>query len=233
MVLWKQDGLAVVNKPHGLMVHHPDGGEDLLKRLKLDQGWPVVHACHRLDTAAAGALLVAYESRAAGPGSALFARREVHKVYLALCTGLPPWERQTVDKALERQGRRSHAVDQDEDEDRGLPAATDVRVLGRGRDASLVLCRTRTGRFHQVRAHLAAAGHPLVGDRHYGATHDVCLGLHALRLALVHPLNNAAVDITAPPWPLFRRAVDRHGVLPAVLQDAPAAAAAWSRQDVD
>lgn len=220
-LLYRDDVLAVVNKPHGLLVHHPEGGADLLSALAPMLPWPRVHACHRLDAAAAGCLLVSAPGPPAGATTQLFAQRRIFKLYVALCRGEPAFTRTTVDAPLVQHGRRADVVAALEDEEPGeaRPARTDLTVVAHGRGAFAVLAHTHSGRFHQVRAHLGHLGHPLLGDRVYGGGTAPTLGLHAVRLAFDHPLQGGArVDVVAPPWPLFVRTCERVGLTSAQLQ---------------
>jgi 23S rRNA-/tRNA-specific pseudouridylate synthase len=140
----------------------------------------------------------------------MFAGRRVEKRYLALCAGEPsPGGALTVEAPLGQQGRRAVVAGGG-----GREARTRAWTVAVGRDASLWVVAPEGGRFHQVRAHLASAGHPLVGDWRYGQPADLCLGLHALGLRFTHPFTGAPVLVVAPPQPLFQRLANRHGLPP-------------------
>jgi 23S rRNA pseudouridine1911/1915/1917 synthase len=133
------------------------------------------------------------------------AARDVQRIYHALAHGVPDWTRVTIDAPIGRhpQQRTRMAVVPG-----GKPARTDVLCLAHGRDASALQCTLHTGRTHQIRVHLAARGHPLVGDSLYGGRPGWGLqrqGLHALRLAFQHPLSGQALAFErAPPDDLTR-----------------------------
>lgn len=225
-VLWKGAGLAVVNKPHGMVVHQPHGGPDLVAAAAQALGWPLVHACHRLDAAAAGALLVSKPGKAAAAGTALFAQRNVLKLYAAITQGIPAWDHTKVDVALRQQGSRTHTVPNGGTMGPDVREAhTQVWTVARGRGAALVLARTATGRFHQVRAHLGWLGLPIVGDRTYGAAPAPVLCLHAVRLAFRHPMTGALVDVAAPFHGGWLRLLGRHAFDGAAAGQLTAAAA--------
>jgi 23S rRNA pseudouridine1911/1915/1917 synthase len=235
-VVFEDEHLIVVNKPRGLVVHPAPGNpagtlvNALLAhagRLAGVGGVARPGIVHRLDKDTTG-LMVAAKTDAAALGLARqIADRRVVRVYWALCHGQPP-DRFTVDAPVGRDARqrqrmavRVHG---------GRQAVTHFRVLERfpagptgSRDApgdrpehggyALLEARLETGRTHQVRVHLAYAGHPVAGDRVYGGRAGE-LGLrgqalHAVRLAFVHPVTGEVLSFEAPPPEDFRNAVAR------------------------
>src|SRR5204862_6557616 len=103
-------------------------------------------------------------------------------------------ERQTIDAPLARVGPISFGV-----RDIGKRALTNVAPLRVTSDGSLVAVELRTGRTHQIRVHLAAIGHPLIGDWLYGRPNAARPMLHAAELAMLHPLTNEPLRVTVPP----------------------------------
>lgn len=158
--------------------------------------------CHRLDRGTSGVLLAARDMEAYLAARRAFAAGEVAKRYLALVAGAA--RDGELDATLVQRGPRS-VLARPGDPD-ALPARTTWRVLSSAGEASLVEVAAESGRMHQVRAHLAAAGHPLAGDPLYGG--PVMVGgqaieqpfLHARSIALPHPDGGRlAVDAPLPP----------------------------------
>lgn len=150
---------------------------------------------HRLDRETSGVLLFTLHRQANAGLSRTFQERRIRKEYLAWVAGSPEKENWTVDLDIAKVGGRYRAVDPGA----GKKAQTSFRVLHRGQSRSLLLITPLTGRTHQIRAHLAAAGHPVAGDSAYGAKQDARLYLHALRLSLLHPVLPTALILEAPP----------------------------------
>jgi 23S rRNA pseudouridine955/2504/2580 synthase len=164
---------------------------------------------HRLDKDTSGVLLVARSARAAGHFSKAFSGRTARKVYWALITGVPSAEEGLIDAPLAKQpgtgGEKMHV-----DEESGLPAKTRYRLIDRaGNRAAWVELQPLTGRTHQLRAHMAAIGHPIVGDAKYGGAEAFLTGgisrklhLHARRLK-IEGLDGKPIDYTAELPPHF------------------------------
>lgn len=153
---------------------------------------------HRLDAPTSGVLLFAKTRAAAGALGKSFEDRMVSKTYVArvgngagpsaLCAG----DAGVIDLPLRNVGGRAKVSDD------GKPAQTEWRVLRRDRDTMLVQLHPITGRLHQIRAHLHAGGHPIVGDRLYGGPPAARLMLHAATLSFPHPRSGARIEIAAP-----------------------------------
>lgn len=229
-VRYEDEHLLVVAKPAGLVVHAGAGrtGGTLVEALQAmgvalaDAGDPTRPGIvHRLDRGTSGLLAVAKTPQAHRGLSALLAAHDVERVYSALVEGVPDPARATIDAPIARsQARRTRFVTDpggrravshyDVDEDFGRAAAVTVRL--------------ETGRTHQVRVHLTAVGHPVCGDRAYGASSALAdeLGLdrpalHARRLAFTHPVTGLSVAVDEPLPPDVDGALERlrSGVDPA------------------
>jgi 23S rRNA pseudouridine1911/1915/1917 synthase len=149
---------------------------------------------HRLDLETSGVLVFALDRKANFGLSRAFQERHVGKEYLTWVTGCPEKESWTVDLEIRKTGGGYRAVLSAT----GKKAKTIFRVLHRGEGRSLLLATPLTGRTHQIRIHLASGGHPVAGDRTYGAKPDRRLYLHALRLSLKHPILGKVIILEAP-----------------------------------
>jgi 23S rRNA pseudouridine955/2504/2580 synthase len=194
MVLARGRDWIMLNKPPGLAtqggtktVQHLDR---LLEGLADEQGQRP-KLVHRLDKDTSGVLLVARTARAAGHFAKAFSGRTARKVYWALVIGVPSVQEGVIDAPLAKQpGSGGEKMQVDEKD--GLPARTRYRQIDRaGNRATWVELQPMTGRTHQLRAHMAAIGHPIVGDAKYGGAAAFLTGgisrkmhLHARRLRI-------------------------------------------------
>lgn len=221
MVIHRDDAAVVLNKPAGLATqggtkteNHVDGLLDALT-FGLDNRPKLVH---RLDKDTSGVLLVARTPRAAGHFAKAFSSRTARKVYWALVVGVPAIYDGFIDLPLAKQpgtgGEKMHV-----DEKEGLSARTRYRVVERaGNACAWVELQPYTGRTHQLRVHMAAIGHPIVGDGKYGGKDAFLTGtisrkmhLHARRLRIDHPKGHQ-IDITADLPPHMAESFDDLGL---------------------
>lgn len=208
-VRFEDEHLLVIAKPAGLITHPTEQRRTgtLVNRL-LGMGLALSGAggelrpgiVHRLDAGTSGLMLVAKTDAAHEAVSQMLRRHEVHRRYLALVRGPVEHDTFTVDAPL---GRRAERVVVDRSE--GRPAETSFEVKERLHRVTLLEASPRTGRTHQIRVHLQAIGHPIVGDRAYGGGGDLAtaLGLerpflHSWRLALRHPITAERIELEEP-----------------------------------
>ncbi|MGH8802057.1 MAG: RluA family pseudouridine synthase [Casimicrobiaceae bacterium] len=206
-VVHEDASILVIDKPAGLVVHPGHGNRDgtlqnaLLHHDASLAAIPRAGIVHRLDKDTSGLLVIARDLGAHTQLVRQLAARSVHRAYIAVVHGdlARPI---VIDAAIGRHPARRTAMAVVE---RGKPARTHVDVVERFGDATLVRCRLETGRTHQIRVHLFAAGHPLIGDPAYGSRHRHPLAsrftrqaLHACHLELDHPATGARVCFDAP-----------------------------------
>lgn len=222
-LLYRDDVIAVVDKPAGLMVHDSAlarGETDFAAdRLRESLGCKI-HLIHRLDRATSGCLLIAFDREVASTLGKQFMSRAVRKRYLAVCRGWPEPEF-TVD----------HSLDGGPGKPEKKPAVTRFRTLATGElpepaagfetsRYALLECEPETGRFRQIRRHLKHVFHHLIGDTSHGdgkrnlafrmrGVHRMLL--HARALKFAHPVSGAAMTVTAPLDAEYRRALDLFG----------------------
>jgi 23S rRNA pseudouridine1911/1915/1917 synthase len=230
---------VVVNKPAGMVVHagagHARGTmvNALLHRLgKLSGAGGALRPgiVHRLDRETSGAVVVARNDAAHEHLAAQFRSRNVRKIYLAFIHGKVAKDSGSITLPISRDPHRRTRMTAREHT--GRPARTDWRVIARVDRYTLVEAVLHTGRTHQIRAHFAALGHPVVGDILYGAPRTTKSGtrtlpllgrnfLHAALLGFAHPVTGAWVEVRAP--------------LPADLRvyfEQFAASAGWRRSEI-
>ena len=185
-VLFRDARYAVVDKPAGILAN---GADSLETRLQAEWNLPALRAVHRLDRDTSGCLLFACDREARDKAIEGFEDKAVLKLYHAIAAGRVHGPTDTLNKALD-----------------SLPAVTHLRVLDANETASHLQVKLETGRTHQIRRHLAAIHHPVLGDRQYGL--DAKLPdafreiprqmLHAERLAMPHPFTGAPLVASAP-----------------------------------
>jgi 23S rRNA pseudouridine1911/1915/1917 synthase len=214
-VVHEDDSLLVVDKPPGVVVHpgpgHAEGtlAQALRGRTAGGDPWRA-GLVHRLDRGTSGLLVVARTQEAHRRLRRMIDARAIEREYLALVEGRPGARTATIDAPLGRDRRVRTRISVDTDAprearthfvlERALPAATLLRV------------RLETGRTHQIRAHLAAIGHPVAGDPEYGRAGLYGLErqfLHACRLAFDHPVTGVRVEAASELPGDLRRALAR------------------------
>jgi 23S rRNA pseudouridine1911/1915/1917 synthase len=220
-VLAEDEHFLAIDKPAGLPMHTTAKfwKNTLVALLRERYPQERLQICHRIDRETSGVLLIARNGEAASFLKRAFAQRLMSKTYLALVHGVPQPASGVIDapmRLLETRTRIKMGVESD-----GLPSITRYRVVQTFTQHALVEAAPETGRQHQIRVHLAHIGHPIVGDKLYGASEqsfmDYCDGgltpellerfdglprhaLHAARLTFPHPKTKEAITVESP-WP--------------------------------
>ncbi len=212
MILYEDEHILVLNKPFGLAVQGGTGTKrhvDGMLAGMADRFGDRPRLVHRLDRDTTGVLLVAKHRDAAAKLGRIFQTRAAAKTYWALVKGVPKPHQGKIEaplvKAASPEGDRVRKALPGEQEV-AMHATTHYSVIDRvANKAAWVSLKPVTGRQHQLRAHMALIGHPIVGDNKYGGDKSLLeeqiepkLHLHARRLVLPHPYTGGKIDVTAP-----------------------------------
>jgi RluA family pseudouridine synthase len=209
-ILFEDSDLLVVNKPPGVPVL-PDGWDKeapyLIKLLETDFGrlWVV----HRLDKVTSGVFLLARNTAAHRGINIQFEHHQVTKRYHAILVGVPVWIQKHASQPLKSNSGHSHRTVVDRTN--GKQASTHFQVLQSSTDYILAEVSPETGRTHQIRAHAAALGHPILADSLYGAPPTDIItrpALHAYTLRFTHPVNQQPLEFSAPYPADFQEAIN-------------------------
>jgi 23S rRNA pseudouridine1911/1915/1917 synthase len=218
-VLYEDDWILGIDKPSGLPVHptaryHTNTLTALLRE-RYGENRPVI--AHRIDSETSGVLLCAKTKESERRLKLMFAKRQIQKTYLAIVFGVPNPKEGKIEEPIGPdvtgpvKVKMACRVD-------GLPALTEYRVLESGQNMSLIECIPRTGRQHQIRAHLAHIGHSIVGDKMYGKDPHLFIEyieqgptpeiyaragasrhfLHAASVSFLHPMTSTSITIQSP-----------------------------------
>ena len=207
-VVYEDAAILVVDKPAGVAVHGGSGvSYGVIESLRAGRAQAkLLELAHRLDRDTSGLLIVAKKRSALVELHRMLREGEIEKVYLTLVKGR--WEggnlelRDALHKYVDAKGERRVAV-----REGGMAAVTRVTPIQANDRFSLLQVRLLTGRTHQIRVHLAHAGHPVLGDDKYGdfdLNHKLeklgvrRLFLHASRLAFLHPVTRDKLELRSP-----------------------------------
>jgi len=239
-VLYEDEHLYVVDKPAGMPVH-PTASYMLntlvnLSRKALPDSPP--RLCHRLDRETSGVVIMTKDLESQKRVMRQFEDRKVKKSYTALVWGTPepPVGTIRIPLRLSRVSKIRMKMEtvSETDHGEGLPSTTRYEVQASSRRFALVTCRPETGRQHQIRIHMAHAGHPLVGDKIYGVDEDLFLtfletglddemmtqlllprhALHASTITFAHPATGEPLTVESPLAPDIQTLFDGDSPLP-------------------
>ena len=201
-IAYEDADVLILNKPAGVTVHADSRRPD---EITLDHALSFYlppdafpHPVSRLDRGTTGLMTYAKSGYIHDRLRRMLHTPAFYREYRALCTGIPDPPNGTIDLPIgfAEGSTYQRAVTPD-----GAPSITDYEVLGSGGGMSLLCLIPRTGRTHQLRVHLAALGHPLVGDWLYGTRDDARIArpaLHSSQLTLIHPLTGEQITVRAP-----------------------------------
>ncbi len=222
-ILYRDDALLVVDKPAGLPVHpsasyHHNTLTAILGRTYASDTQPAPQIAHRLDKETSGIVVCALPGPDEAAVKRQFELREVHKEYLAIVRGAMPSDEGVIELPMRKATQGLHHMMEIADD--GLPARTRYVVVERRASMTLVHLFPETGRQHQLRVHLSAIGHPIVGDKLYGPEREAVFleiierggmtddlrarlghprhALHAHAVALHHPRTNERLVVRSP-----------------------------------
>ena len=207
-ILYEDEDLLVIDKPAGMPCHPSPGNYDntlanALARYFKEQGEPFTFRCiNRLDRNTTGALIIARHALSGAILSQAMKRRQIRRTYEALVEGNTPVEGR-IDLPIGR--KPGSIIERCVDREAGERAETLFWTIGRYRGAagsySHIRLQLGTGRTHQIRVHMGAVGHPLLGDDLYnrgGMQGMKRQALHSVRLEFVHPITGQELRITSP-----------------------------------
>lgn len=231
LVLYEDDEVLALNKPSGLAVQ---GGTKTTRHVdRLLSAWGEglerPRLVHRLDRDTSGVLLLGKTPGAAARLAGSFAKRRAKKTYWALVIGNPKPEEGLIELPLVKKGvgDREMVLPAEPKEFGAEPAETEFVTVSRaGPRAAWMALRPHTGRTHQLRAHMKAIGHPILGDPKYGddasreLSGDLKLQLHARRVELDHPSRGRLI-VEAPISRELQAGFDRFGFDEYEAQDEP------------
>ncbi len=224
--LYEDEHLAVINKPHDMVVHPAKGhwSGTLVNALRFHfddlsemNGNYRAGIVHRLDRDTSGVILVAKDEHTHRDLSMMFELRKVFKEYLAITQGVLDRDSDYIEARITRHAHDRVKMAVTDEEDVGKDAVTYYEVIERFRGFSYCRCQPRTGRTHQIRVHLASIHCPILADKTYSGRDCLRLGdlvpgldpsadevlmprqaLHASRLRFQHPRLRRTIDVTAP-----------------------------------
>lgn len=205
-IVFCDNHLLIAMKPCGLLTQPaPEGGESIegfakewVKREYKKPGNVFLHAIHRLDRPVSGLVLFARTSKALSRLNEQQRNQEIQRTYMAEVEGIMPAKEGRLDHYLIHGDHRAIVAGPNDKE--AKHARLTYQVAQFKEHTSLVAIELETGRYHQIRAQFAASGHPIVGDRRYGAKRgdEDAIHLHCMKLAFEHPVTKEVLQFQTP-----------------------------------
>lgn len=201
-ILYQDESIIVVNKPSGLLTIR-DGYKPDLPTVKtiLEKEFGRCWIVHRLDKETSGILIVARDESAHRTLNLAFQNRQIHKTYHAIIIGAPTEKKFEINHPLKVNGDRRHRTVIDLNN--GKPATSLISTMEFFDNYTLISIMPKTGYTHQIRAHLAFSGYPILGDKLYqkpdSAQTDLIsrTALHAFQITFIHPASNSPLTLQA------------------------------------
>ena len=206
-IVFEDDDIAIIDKPPGMVVHSGAGHlTDTMANAAVTR-WPKISSVgdtdrpgivHRLDRDTSGLLIIALNPTAYNNLTLMIKKHEIERIYTALVHGHPKSSTGTIDAPI---GRDPHHRTRQAVNAGGRPALTHYEVIREIGQFSFIKVRLETGRMHQIRVHMTAIGHPIVGDQTYGKRQSIGnlsrQFLHASKLTFSHPISSEKISVTS------------------------------------
>ena len=206
-IVFEDDDIAIIDKPSGMVVHSRAAHlTDTMANAAVTR-WPKISSVgdadrpgivHRLDRDTSGLLIIALNPTAYNNLTLMIKKHEIERIYTALVHGHPKSSTGTIDAPI---GRDPHHRTRQAVNAGGRPALTHYEVIREIGQFSFIKVRLETGRMHQIRVHMTAIGHPIVGDQTYGKRQSIAnlsrQFLHASKLTFNHPISSKKISVTS------------------------------------
>ncbi len=214
IIIYTDEHMVIINKPSGLLTlpDRYDSDKPYVQNI-LEPSLGKLWIVHRLDKGTSGIMILARDRESHQRLNIQFQNRQVKKVYHALVYGIPEWAEKSIKVSLVINGDRYHRTIVDSK--KGKLSETQLYILEKHLNTSLIEASPKTGYTHQIRCHLAYCGLPLLGDELYGSTQInkkfpiKQLFLHAHSIQFAHPSSQAIMNFTADYPKEFIKAIRR------------------------
>lgn len=200
-VIEKNNQFIALSKPAGVPVQADKTGDKSLLQLAEIYTKSKLNLVHRIDRPASGVVLFAKNKKAVGLLGDQFREKQVSKTYLAVVKSKPENDSGTLRHYLKKNGKTKKSMAHNEEVEGGKLSELKYKLLGSSDNYHLLEVEPVSGRFHQIRAQLAAIGSPIKGDVKYGArrsNRDRSIHLHAWKLEFSHPVSKEKISLQAP-----------------------------------